>query len=303
MIRYIDMFRDRFGVESICRVLGATDRGFLTSRGYRAAKTRTPSARSVRDAVLIPVVKELHQANYGVYGVRKMWHAMARAGWEIGRDQVARLMRLAGVRGVTRGRKPHTTIAAKVPDHRPDLVNRDFQVDAPNRLWVADITYVRTTHGFCYTAFVTDAFSRKIVGWSTRTTMRTDALPLEALEHALLSAKDQALDGLVHHSDRGSQYVSIRYTEHLAQAGLAASVGTAGDAYDNALAETVNGLYKTELIYARPAWPSATEVEFQTMNWVHWYNTSRLHEALDYQTPTEVEANYHMTQAQVLSPV
>lgn len=270
MTAYIDMFKDRFGVESICRVLGATGRGFITSRGYRAAKTRPASQRAQRDAALVPVVKELHRANYGVYGVRKMWHAMARAGWNVGRDQVARLMRLAGISGVVRGRKPHTTIPAKVPDHRPDLVKRNFQVDAPNQLWVADITYVRTTSGFCYTAFITDAFCRKIVGWSTRTTMRTDALPLEALEHALLSAKDQALDGLVHHSDRGSQYVSIRYTDHLANAGLAASVGTAGDAYDNALAETVNGLYKTELIYARPAWPSATEVEFQTMNWVHW---------------------------------
>lgn len=303
MIRYIDMFRDRFGVEPICRVLSATDRGFITSRGYRAAKTRPASQRAQRDAALIPVVKDLHQANYGVYGVRKMWHAMTRAGWDVGRDQVARLMRFAGISGVVRGRKPRTTVSAKVPDHRPDLVNRNFKVHAPHQLWVADITYVRTTSGFCYTAFVTDAFSRKIVGWSTRTTMRTDALPLEALEHALLSAKDQALEGLVHHSDRGSQYVSIRYTEHLARAGLTASVGTAGDAYDNALAETVNGLYKTELIYARPAWPSATEVEFETMTWVHWWNTTRVHEALDYQTPTEIEASYHMTQAQALSPV
>src|SRR5699024_878035 len=182
-------------------------------------------------------------------------------------------------------------------------VKRNFQVDAPNQLWVADITYVRTTSGVCYSAFITEAFCRKIIGLSNRTTSRTVALALEALEQALLSAKDQALDGLVHHSDRGSQYVSIRYTDHLANAGLAASVGTAGDAYDNALAETVNGLYKTELIYARPAWPSATEVEFQTMNWVHWWNTTRVHEALDYQTPTEIEASYHMTQAQALSPV
>src|SRR5699024_2992093 len=253
MIAYIDMFKDRFGVESICRVLGATDRGFITSRGYRAAKTRPASQRAQRDAALVPVVKELHRANYGVYGVRKMWHAMARAGWNVGRDQVARLMRLAGISGVVRGRKPHTTIPPKVPDHRPDLVKRNFQVGAPTQLWVADITYGRTTSGLCYTAFITDAVCRRIRGWARRTTVRTDALPLEALEHALLSAKDQALDGLVHHSDRGSQYVSIRYTDHLANAGLAASVGTAGDAYDNALAETVNGLYKTELIYARPA--------------------------------------------------
>ncbi|MDN6535111.1 MAG: IS3 family transposase, partial [Yaniella sp.] len=220
MNAYIDMFRDRFGVESICRVLGATDRGFITSRGYRAAKARPASDRSRRDTALIPVIKELHQANYGVYGVRKMWHAMRRAGWEVGRDQVARLMRLAGLSGVVRGRKPRTAIAAKVPDQRPDLVNRDFGVTAPNRLWVADITYVRTTSGFCYTAFVTDAFSRKIVGWSTRTTMRTDALPLEALEHALLSAKDQALDGLVHHSDRGSQGGFNWSSQHLEHGGV-----------------------------------------------------------------------------------
>src|SRR5690625_391291 len=166
-------------------------------------------------------------------------------------------------------------------------------------------TYVRTTAGFCYTAFITDTYSRRIVGWATRSTMRTDALPLEALEHALIAAKDQAidsLDGLVHHSDRGSQYVSIRYTEHLTDAGITASVGSAGDAYDNSLAETVNGLHKTELIYARPAWPSVTEVEFQTMNWIHWWNNIRLHQGLDYQTPAEAEAAYYETQARAVAP-
>jgi len=305
MIRYIDLYRDQFGVEAICRVLRVTERGFITSRGYRAAKTRPASHRQVRDAVLIPILKDIHQANYGVYGVRKMWHSMTRAGWMIGRDQCARLMRKAGIRGVVRGRKPRTTIGTKHVDDRLDLVNRDFRSAAPNRLWVADITYVRTTAGFCYTAFITDTFSRRIVGWATRSTMRTDALPLEALEHALIAAKDQAigsLDGLVHHSDRGSQYVSIRYTEHLKDAGITASVGSAGDAYDNSLAETVNGLYKTELIYARPAWPSVTEVEFQTMNWIHWWNNIRLHEALDYQTPAEAEAAYYETQARAVAP-
>ena len=255
--------------------------------------------------MLIPVIRDLHQANYGVYGVRKMWHAMRRAGWDVGRDQCARLMRKAGLRGVVRGRKVHTTTPAETSDQRLDLVNRDFHKAAPNRLWVADITYVRTTSGFCYTAFITDTFSRKIVGWATRSTMRTDALPLEALEHALIAAKDQAmgnLNGLVHHSDRGSQYVSILYTEHLKDAGITASVGSAGDAYDNALAETVNGLYKAELIHARPAWPSKTEVEFETMNWVHWWNNSRLHQALEYQTPAEVEAAYYETRAGVLTP-
>lgn len=302
MISYIDMYRDRFGVEPICRVLKETECGFITSRGYRAAKNRPVSDRSLRDAALIPVVKELHAANYGVYGVRKMWHVMRRNGWLIGRDQCGRLMRKAGLCGVIRGRNPRTTTPAATPDGRPDLVDRNFTADHPNRLWVADITYVRTTSGFCYTAFVTDVFSRRIVGWATRSTLRTDALPLEALEHALISAKDRALAGLVHHSDRGSQYVSIRYTEHLAEAGVQASVGSRGDSYDNALAETVNGLYKTELIYRKPAWPSVTEVEFETMRWVHWWNTQRLHEALGYNTPQEYETAYYETRARALAP-
>jgi putative transposase len=295
MIAYIDMYRAQFGVELICRTLAATEGGFLTSRGYRAAKTRPASDRQLRDTELIPVIERIHADNYGVYGARKIWHAMRREGWDIGRDQVARLMRTAGLNGVIRGRKPRTTIPSRTPDDRPDLVERRFVADRPNRLWVADITYVRTTAGFCYTAFVTDVFSRKIVGWATRTTMRTEDLPLEALEHALVSAKDQALEGLVHHSDRGSQYVSIRYSERLTEAGITGSVGTVGDSYDNALAEAVNGLYKAELIHARPAWPSVTEVEFQTMNWVAWWNTQRLHEALDYATPAEVEAAYYQS--------
>lgn len=301
MIAYIDMYRDQFGVELICRTLGATAGGFLTSRGYRAAKTRRASDRQLRDAELIPVIQRIHADNYGVYGVRKIWHAMRREGWDIGRDQVARLMRQVGLEGVIRGRKPRTTTTARVPDDRPDLVERHFRADRPNRLWVADITYVRTTAGFCYTAFVTDVFDRKIVGWATRATMRTEDLPLEALEHALVTAKDHAWDGLIHHSDRGSQYVSIRYSERLAEAGITGSVGTVGDSYDNALAEAVNGLYKAELIHARPAWPSVTEVEFQTMNWVDWWNNTRLHEALGYATPSEVEAAYYQSQRAALA--
>lgn len=297
MIAYIDMYKDRFGVEPICRTLGATEGGFITSRGYRAAKTRPISDREVRDRQLIPVLCEVHARNYGVYGKRKMWKAMVRDGWEIGREQTARLMRQAGLHGIRRGRKPVTTCPSRTVDERPDLVDRNFDATAPNQLWVADTTYVRTTSGFCYTAFVTDVFSRKIVGWSTRSTMRTEDLPLEALEHALIAAKDQALQGLVHHSDRGSQYVSIRYSERLEEAGITPSVGSRGDAYDNALAETVNGLYKAELIFARPAWPSVTEVEFETLKWVHWWNHNRLHEALDYLTPTEYETNHYNTHA------
>ena len=185
---------------------------------------------------------------------------------------------------------------------RPDLVKRRFVADRPNRLWAQDITYVRTTAGFCYTAFVTDVFSRKIVDWSTRATMRTEDLPLEAFEHALLGAKGQALDGLVHHCHRGSQYVSIRYCQRLLEVGIAGFVGMVGDSYDNALAEAVNGLYKAELIYARDAWPSVTEVEFQTVNWVCWWNNQRLYESLGYATPVEVEVAYYQSQAVAPAP-
>ena len=205
MIRFIDEHRNRFGVELICRVMDEADGGFITSRGYRAAKTRVRSARGLKDDLMIPEIQRIHAANYGVYGVRKMWHAMRREGWEIGRDQTARLMRAAGVEGAVRGRRPRTTVAAPVPDHRPDLVERNFKAPAPGRLWVADITYVRTVAGFVYTAFVTDAYSRRIVGWATRSTMTTEALSLEALEHALATAKRQEDAQLVHHSDRGSQ--------------------------------------------------------------------------------------------------
>ncbi|WP_375544711.1 IS3 family transposase, partial [Brevibacterium luteolum] len=253
MIAYIDMYRDQFGVELICRTLAAREGGFITSRGYRAAKTRPACQRQIRDRELSVVIKDLHARNYGVYGVRKMWHAMRRSGWKIGRDQVARLMRQAGISGVVRGRKPRTTVPGRTPDERPDLVMRDFKAPAPNRLWVADITYVRTSYGFVYTAFVIDAYSRRIAGWATRSSMTTHALSLEALEHALNTATTGIAE-LVHHSDRGSQYVAIAYTERLITAGITPSVGTVGDSYDNALAETVNGLYKAELIYSQPAW-------------------------------------------------
>ena len=267
MIEYIDTYRDRFGVEAICRTLRQTECGFITSRGYRAAKTRAPSARSLSDALLIPELVKVFEDNFSVYGVRKMWKAMQRAGWDIGRDQTARLMKLAGIQGRRRGRTPITTLRADVPDCRPDLVNRDFTAPAPHRLWVADITYVRTLSGFAYTAFITDAYSRKIVGVATRASMRTDELPLEAFEHALYHAGDLRAQGLVHHS--------------------------VGDSYDNALAETVNGLYKTELIYPHRPWASVGEVEIATLRWVYWWNNHRLHESLGYITPQEMEDAYY----------
>lgn len=190
MIDYIGTYRDCFGVEAICRILGATDCGFISSRGYRAAKTRAPSARTLSDSMLIPELLRIFEDNFSVYGVCKMWKAMRRAGWGIGRYQTARLMKLAGIRGTHRWRNPVTTVSAKAPDNRPDLVNRDFTALAPHRLWVADIPYVRTMSGFAYTAFITDVYTRKIVGVATRASMRTDGLSLEAFEHALHSAGD-----------------------------------------------------------------------------------------------------------------
>jgi len=204
MIEYIDTYRDRFGVEAICRTLRQTECGFITSRGYRAAKTRAPSARSLSDALLIPELVRVFEDNFSVYGVRKMWKAMQRAGWDIDRDQTARLMKLAGIQGRRRGRTPITTLRADVPDCRPDLVNRFFTASAPHRLWVADITYVRTQSGFAYTAFITDVYSRKIVGVATRASMRTDELPLGAFGHALYHAGDLRAEGLVHHRCSGA---------------------------------------------------------------------------------------------------
>lgn len=203
MIAYIDAYKDRFGVEAICRVLGShLPGGFITGRSYRRAETRPASARSVRDSQLIEQLEMIHAANYGVYGVRKMWHAMRLAGWQIGREQSARLTRIAGLCGARRGRTPLTTRPANKPDMRPDLVNQCFKAKAPNELWVADITYVRTRTGFVYTAFVTGVFSRMIVGWSTRSTMRTDAPPQEALDQAITQTQSN-LPQLVHHSDHG----------------------------------------------------------------------------------------------------
>ncbi|MEW6955434.1 IS3 family transposase [Trueperella pyogenes] len=302
MIAFIDEYHDRFSVECICRVLGEhTIGGFITSRGYRLAKSRPASARSIRDRMLIEELKKIHAHNYGVYGGRKMWHAARRAGWDIGRDQVAWLMRNAGISGVRRGRVPVTTRPAPAPDTRPDLVGRQFKASRPNELWVADITYVRTLSGFVYTAFVTDVFSHKIVGWATRSTMTTEALPLEALEQAIMGAKE-GLDGLVHHADHGSQYTSIAYSDKLANYAIKSSTGSVGDSYDNALAESVNGLYKSELIYSQ-SWASLTEVEWATLNWVHWWNTERLHESLDYTTPQEIIDKYNQTRSAKLTPV
>jgi len=290
MIRYIDGHRSSFGVEPICRTLA------VAPSTYYAAKARPPSARSVSDATLADVIGRVHRANFGVYGARKMWKALGRLRIEAGRDQVARVMKLVGLAGATRAKGVRTTTPAPVGERPADLVNRTFAAPAPDRLWVADLTYVWTVRGFCYAAFIVDVFSRRIVGWRVATTLRTD-LALDALEMALW-ARGPGLADLVHHSDRGSQYLAIRYTERLAEAEAVSSVGSKGDSYDDALAETVNGLYKTELIRRHQGpWRSADEVELATAAWVHWWNTERLHEACGYLPPAEFEAAYHQLRA------
>lgn len=291
MIRYIDEHRRSFGVEPICRVLQ------VAPSSYYAAKARPPSARSVSDATLGDIIGRVHRANFGVYGIRKVWKALGRLGVEAGRDQVARVMRTLGLAGASRTKRVRTTRPAIVGERPADLVERVFSAASPNRLWVADLTYVWTIRGFCYAAFIVDAFSKAIVGWRVSASLHT-TLALDALEMAIWS-RGPNLAELVHHSDRGSQYLSIRYTERLAEAAAVGSVGSRGDSYDNALAESVIGLYKTELVTPRGRWRSIVEVELATAHWVHWWNTERLHEACGYVPPAEFEAAYHQLQAAI----
>lgn len=281
--------------------MGGTERGFITSRGYRAARTRPASARRLRDELLLGELTRIHAENYSVYGVRKMHAAMRRAGWEIGRDQVARLMRHARIHGVIRGRRTITTTpAAQAAGKFPDLVQRNFTAAAPNRLWVADITFVPTWSGLAYVAFVTDVFSRRIVGWNVSARLTTESLPLQALEMASWATTDD-LTGLVHHNDHGSQYLSVKYSGRLADLGIQASTGSVGDSYDNALAEAINALFKTELIKPRKPWRTVEEVELATLEWVWWFNNVRPHSELGYRTPAEVEA-HHYAQTQASPP-
>jgi putative transposase len=286
MTRYIDAHRERFGVESICQTLQ------VAPSTYYAVKTRRPSARRVRDAELKREVSRVHGDNFRVYGVEKIWRQLLREGITVGRDRVARLMRDLELAGAVRGKKARTTVLGDVGARPADLVDRAFSAPAPNRLWVADLTYVSTWSGFAYTAFIIDAFSRAIVGWLVATSLRTD-LALDALEMAIWARRPTAADALVHHSDRGVQYLAIRYTERLAQEGAVTSVGSRGDSYDNALAETVMGLYKTELIRRRGPWRTAEQVELATAEWVDWWNRRRLHSAASNLPPAEFEQRYH----------
>ncbi|RKR74784.1 transposase InsO family protein [Frondihabitans australicus] len=292
MIRFVDERRNSFGVEFICRVMRQTEVGFLTARGYRAAKARPASARQLRDDLLVPEAARLHRENYGVYGRRKMHALMRRQGWDIGRDQTERLMLAAGVRGVRRSKRLFTTKADPRQALPHDLVKRRFTAEGPRKLWVADVTYVATWNGFAYVAFVTDVYSRRIVGWNVASTLKADILPLRALDMAAWAA-DGNLDGLIHHSDHGSNYVALVYTERIVELGATPSTGTVGDSYDNALAEAVNGLYKTELIRQRGPWRTVEQVELATLEYVWWWNNQRLHSELDYATPIEVEQAYY----------
>ena len=284
MIAYIDRNRHRYGVEPICQLLP------IAPSTYYQARRRPASARAVRDAKLKAEIARVHAEHFGVYGARKVWRQLHREGMAVARCTVERLMRELGLEGVRRG-KPHRTTTPDETAARPvDLVERDFSAVRPNQLWVADLTYVATWSGFVYVAFVIDAFSRFLVGWQASRSLRTD-LALDALEMAIWRRRAQ-LEGLVHHSDRGSQYLSIRYTERLAEAGAVTSVGSRGDSFDNALAETIIGLYKTELIRRRGPWKGIDEVEYATLEWVDWFNHRRLLEPIGHIPPAEFEAAF-----------
>ena len=293
---FIDANRADFGVEPICTVLRSAGLPVAPST-YYAARNRTPCAREQRDAVMMPVLVGIWEANYRVYGARKLWKAAVRAGHDIRRDQTARLLGIAGIQGARRGKRVRTTRPDLCAARHPDLVGRDFTATAPNQLWVVDLTFVATWAGVAYVCFITDAFSRMIVGWRVASHMRT-AMVLDAVEMARWS-RGIMLPGLRCHSDAGSQFTSVRYGERLAEIGAVPSIGTVGDSFDNALAETVNGLYKTELIYG-PArggpWKTHEDLELATLGWVHWHNTNRLHSYLGDLPPVEFEAAFYDAQ-------
>jgi len=291
MVDYIDSHKESFGVEPICRVLQ-----FAPST-YYAARNRTPSARAIRDAAMMRVLMVLWVANRKVYGAHKLWKAARRAGHDIGRDQVARLMRELDIRGVSRRQKVFTTRADPDAVRAQDLVNRNFSADRPDALWVTDLTYVPTRSGMAYVCLIVDAFSRRIVGWRVAANMKTEMV-LDALEMARRSRRTRRLVGLVAHSDAGSQFTSVRFTERLDEIGARPSIGTVADSYDNALAETTNGLYKAECIYGpdTTGWDDVDELELATLSWVHWFNHDRLHGHCDDVPPAEFEAAFYAAQ-------
>ncbi len=290
MVTFIDENRAAFGVEPICEVLPIAPSTYYEQKAREADPERLPK-RTKRDAMLREEIRRVWTENFCVYGAEKVWHQLEREGVGAARCTVERLMREMGLQGAIRGRRFKKTTIADDSTARPaDLVNREFVATRPNELWVADLTYVATWKGFAYVAFVIDVFARMIVGWRVATSLRTD-LALDALEQALYSRPNSTR--LVHHSDRGTQYLAIRYTERLGEAGIESSVGSVGDSYDNALAETVIGLYKTEVIHRAGPWRNAEEVEFATLEWVDWFNNRRLLEPLGYIPPIEYEEQFY----------
>ncbi|WP_375142939.1 IS3 family transposase [Aquincola tertiaricarbonis] len=292
---FVDRHRQEFGVESICRVLQIAPSAYWR----HASRQRNPALRSrraQRDACLVLEVQRVWRANMQVYGADKVWRQLNREGVAVARCTVERLMRQQGLQGVRRGKAVRTTVPDLKAPCPLDRVNRQFRAERPNQLWVSDFTYVSTWQGWVYVAFVVDVFSRRIVGWRQSSSMHTEFV-LDALEQALYDRKPTEGDGLVHHSDRGSQYLSIRYSERLAEAGIEPSVGSKGDSYDNALAETINGLYKAEVIHRRGPWKTKQAVELATLEWVAWFNHHRLMEPMGYIPPAEFEANYHRQRA------
>ncbi len=291
MYRFIEDHRGAYGVEPICAVLEIAPSSYYEAR-IQARDPSRQAPRVQRDAMVRTAIRRVWTDSQGLYGVRKVWRQLRREGTTVARCTVERLMRTEGLAGVVRGRRVFTTVPDETAPRPADLVQRRFTATRPNALWVADFTYVATWGGMVYVAFVIDVFSRFIVGWRASATMRTD-LALDALEQAVYARQPTA--PLVHHSDRGAQYLAIRYTERLAAAGIDASVGSRGDSYDNALAESVIGLFKTEVIRRQGPWRSLEEVEFATLTWVHWFNTTRLLEPLGYLPPAEFEAQHYDT--------
>ena len=297
MMAFIDDNRTLHGVEPICRVLPIAPSSYHAQVAQRTDPAKA-SMRAKRDARLGGEIRRVFEANFGVYGVRKIWRQLGREGVSVARCTVTRLMRQMGLRGVVRGKETRTTIPGKTPCPA-DRVNRQFHAARPNLLWLADFTYVATWQGFVYVAFIIDAFARRIVGWRVSKTAHASFV-LDALEQALHDRRPVQGSGLVHHSDRGVQYVSIRYTDRLADAGIDPSVGSVGDSYDNALAETINGLFKAEVIRRRGPWRSLEAVEFATLEWVDWFNHRRLLEPIGNVPPAEAEECYY-AQLQVMA--
>ena len=291
MSNFVDAHRGKHGVEPICKVLQIAPSGYRRHAALRREPHRR-CARAQRDEALAPQIERVWQTNMQVYGADKVWRQLAREGTAVARCTVERLMRRQGLRGVRRGKVVRTTISDNKAPCPLDKVHRQFRAERPNQLWVSDFTYVSTWQGWLYVAFVIDVFARSIVGWRVSSSMHTDFV-LDALEQALFARQPERDSSLIHHSDRGSQYVSIRYSERLAEAGIEPSVGSKGDSYDNALAETINGLYKAELIHRRAPWKTKEAVEVATLEWVAWFNNHRLLEPIGYIPPAEAEANYY----------